>query len=72
MAQAFGEWLVAQDGRPDWIGSLAKSAIADPGFPRAASIDQIRARMSQFEVETDMFEALDDAEREFLAVAECA
>ncbi|WCT75402.1 YozE family protein [Sphingomonas naphthae] len=60
----FGTWLVGQvQSRSDWIGGLAKSARADPSFPRRGNPDAVRHYLSQRGADGDMFEAIDDAER---------
>ncbi|MBX9881255.1 MAG: hypothetical protein K2X73_04710 [Sphingomonas sp.] len=63
----FGTWLVAQAGRDEWIGALARSAAADAAFPRDASPDEVRLRLGEMAADPDAFEQLDDAEREWVA-----
>jgi len=68
MHQAFGSWLAAQDKRHDWVGLLASQAAKDPRFPRTGSVHEVRAHLSKFQAGGDIFEALDDAEREWEAL----
>jgi len=60
--EPFGEWLLTQAGRQGWIGGLAKAAKADRGFPRGGDPDVVRRHLSEKQAESDMFEAVDDAE----------
>ena len=62
----FGRWLLEQQGRADWIGSLAKAAKQDRGFPKDGDPEQVRARLETLGADSDTFEALDDAERAWL------
>jgi hypothetical protein len=66
-APSFGEWLLQQRDRTGWVGDLVKSAKADPKFPRAGSPDDVRARLREVMAEGDMFEAVDDAENDWLS-----
>jgi hypothetical protein len=65
MQQQFGGRLVTQKGRIDWIGQLADSAARDPRFPQRADPDGVRAHLIARGADGDMFEMLDDAEREW-------
>lgn len=65
-AEPFGLWLLTQQGHAGWIGDLAKAAKADRHFPRQGSPDDIRQHLSKAQAESDMFEAVDDAERLWL------
>lgn len=65
-AESFGAWLINQSGTPGWIGGLAKAAKADRQFPRGGSADDVRAHLSKSGADSDMFEAVDDAEGEWL------
>lgn len=69
LGEGFGAWLVKQVKRDDWIGTLAKSAKADPGFRAASTPDDLRKRLQEAGAEGDTFEALDDAEVEWLSAA---
>ena len=61
--QPFGSWLVTQTCRSGWISDLAKAAKADRGFPRDGDPDAVRAHLSGKQADSDMLEAVDDAER---------
>lgn len=65
--EAFGSWLLTQTKRDDWIGTLAKSAKADPKFRGAMTPDDLRKKLQEAGAEGDSFEALDDAEAEWLS-----
>lgn len=65
--EPFGGWLPKQTGRDDWIGTLAKQAKSDPRFSRATTPDELRKRLQEAGAEGDGFEALDDAEVEWLS-----
>ena len=63
----FGSWLVKQhQHKRDWIAELAKAAKADHRFPKAGSVDQVREYLTKQGADGDAFEALDDAETEWL------
>lgn len=64
--EAFGAWLLTQTKREDWIGTLAKSAKADPKFRVSMTPDDLRKKLHEAGAEGDTFEALDDAEAEWL------
>lgn len=64
--QSFGTWLLTQVGRSDWVGGLAKAAKADRKFPRAGDADAVRSHLSTMQAESEMLEALDDAEQMWL------
>ncbi|WP_122928815.1 MULTISPECIES: hypothetical protein [Sphingobium] len=64
--EAFGAWLLKQAGRDDWIGTLAKQAKNDPKFQKSLTPDDLRKRLHDAGAEGDSFEALDDAEAEWL------
>ena len=64
--ETFGQWLLLQPGRAGWIGDLAKAAKADRHFPCLGSPEDIRQHLSKAQAESDMFEAVDDAERLWL------
>ncbi|HUD91236.1 hypothetical protein [Sphingobium sp.] len=65
--QTFAEWLLKQTGRDDWIGTLAKQAKADPRFTFKSTPDELRKRLQEAGAEGDSFEALDDAEVDWLS-----
>ncbi len=60
--EPFGQWLVTQGHRDGWIGDLAKAAKADRSFPRDGDPDAVRAHLHTKQAESDMLEAVDDAE----------
>lgn len=64
--EAFGRWLLGQGGRDGWIADLAKAAKADRGFPRDGDPDAVRKHLSEKQADSDMLEAVDDAERLWL------
>ena len=64
--EPFGTWLLAQAGRDCWIGNLAKAARADRSFPRAGGPEEVRRHLSEKQAESDMLEAVDDAENIWL------
>ncbi len=65
--EPFGGWLLKHTGRDDWIGTLAKQAKSDPRFRAATTPDELRKRLQEAGAEGDHFEALDDAEVEWLS-----
>lgn len=65
LGEGFGAWLVKQIKRDDWIGTLAKSAKADPRFRATSTPDELRKRLQEAGAEGDTFEALDDTENEW-------
>lgn len=64
---AFGAWLVKQADREGWVGELVTAAKKDPGFPRAGTPDDVRKRLNEVQAESDMFQAVDDAELDWLS-----
>ena len=62
----FGAWLLQQTKRDGFVGDLAKGMKADRGFPRTGSVDDVRKHLSSIRAEGDAFEALEDAERDYL------
>jgi hypothetical protein len=64
--EPFGRWLIAQKDRGDWIDALADAARKDPRFPRNGSPDDVRGHLNAMQAEGDMFEAVDDAEADWL------
>jgi len=66
--QPFGEWLLGQKDRKGWISDLAKWAKSDIRFPKHGSPDDVRKRLTEIQAEGDAFEALDDAEMDWLAL----
>lgn len=66
-AQTFGAWLIEQAGKPGLVGKLAAGAAGDRAFPKTGTVEQVRARLVMTQADGDMFEALDDAESNWLA-----
>lgn len=64
--ESFGGWLLAQRDREGWIGDLVKAARSDREFPRRGTPEDVRRRLRETMAEGDMFEAVDDAESEWL------
>jgi len=62
----FGAWLLIQHDRSDWIGDLARAARADRKFPPAGDPDAVRSHLGSMQAESEMLEALDDAEQIWL------
>lgn len=65
--ETFGRWLLAQRDREGWVGDLVKSARADPLFPKEGDPEGVRKRLREVQAEGDMFEAVDDAESDWLS-----
>lgn len=61
--EPFGQWLVSQQDRGDWIDELAAAARGDRTFPRKETPDQVRQHLSTRGADADVFEQIDDAER---------
>jgi len=66
--EPFGAWLLCQVARDGWIGDLAKAAKADRTFPKEGDPDAVRKHLSDNRAESDMLEAIDDAERAWLCL----
>jgi len=64
--EPFGTWLLTQGNRDCWIGDLATAAKADRTFPRAGDPEEVRRHLSDKHAESDMLEAVDDAENLWL------
>lgn len=64
----FGRWLIEQDARPGAIGDLARHAKADRGFPRDADAKKVWQRLNMMQVESDLYDAMEDAELDYLAL----
>lgn len=60
--EPFGRWLLAQTDRGDWIDPIAAAARRDPVFPRDGDPEAVRKHMAARGADSDVFEALDDAE----------
>lgn len=64
---AFGTWLVSQKDREGWIGQLVEAAKKDPQFPKHGGPDDVRKRLNEVQAEGDLFQAVDDAELDWLS-----
>lgn len=58
----FGRWLLMQFERGGLVRELAKEVMADRGFPYDGDPEAVRRRLSMFQADGDMFEALEKAE----------
>lgn len=64
----FGRWLIEQDTRTGAIGELARHAKADRGFPRDADTKKVWERLNIMQVEGDLYDAMEEAELDYLAL----
>ena len=64
---AFGAWLLRQRDRGDWVDSLADAARGDRGFPKNGDVETVRKRLREQQADGDAFQALDDAEIDWLS-----
>ena len=64
---AFGGWLLKQKARDGLVGALAAAATADRSFPKNGDVEAVLKHLGAGGADGDMFEALDDAERAWLA-----
>lgn len=64
----FGAWLVAQKNGSGAIGDLAKIAATDRAFPRGGTADDVRKHLNQLQADPMLFEVVDDAETDWLAI----
>ncbi|WBO21996.1 YozE family protein [Sphingomonas abietis] len=65
--ETFGAWLLAQRDRDGLVGQLVDGAKADRRFPRNGSPEDIRKHLSAMQAEGDLFEAVDEAETDWLS-----
>lgn len=65
---SFGQWLVDQEKRDGAIGELARHAKADRGFPRSGTTKDVWKRLNAMQVEGDLYDAMEDAELDYLAL----
>ncbi|MES2339619.1 MAG: hypothetical protein V4537_16125 [Pseudomonadota bacterium] len=63
----FGAWLLTQRDRGDWVDGLAEAARADRSFPRHGDVEAVRARLREQQADGDAFQALEDAEADWLS-----
>jgi hypothetical protein len=64
---AFGRWLVRQTDARGLLGNLVKAAKADPRFPLDGDPEAVRKRLGECGADGDMFEAVDEAEIDWLS-----
>jgi uncharacterized protein YozE (UPF0346 family) len=64
---AFGQWLLAQRGRGDWVDGIADAARADRTFPKKGDPEAVRAHLRNQQADGDAFAAVDDAESDWMA-----
>lgn len=64
----FGQWLIEQDKRSGAIGELAKHAKADRGFPRSGDVKAAWKRLNSIQVESELYDAMEEAELDYLAL----
>lgn len=62
----FGQWLMTQTDRIGLVGQLATGAHADRRFPRTGDPEAVRKHLSAMQADGDMFDAVDDAELDWL------
>ena len=65
--EPFGQWLLRQSTSDRWTGNLARAAKADPKFPKGGTPEDVRARLRELMADGDMFEAVDDAETDWIS-----
>ena len=65
--ETFGAWVAAQVDREGLVGELVAGAKADRRFPRNGSPDDVRRHLSAMQADGDLFEAVDEAETDWLA-----
>lgn len=66
--EPFGRWLLVQRDRGDWIDDLANAARADRAFPKDGDPEAVRAHLRQQQADGDTFQAVDDAEMDWLSL----
>lgn len=62
----FGQWLLTQKDRGDWVDDLAAAARADRTFPKLGDPEAVRAHLRKQQADGDAFQAIDDAEGDWL------
>jgi hypothetical protein len=67
--ETFGRWWFAQTGRAGWTGDLVTAAKSDREFPRNGDPEAVRKRLRDTMAGGDMFEAVDNAEGEWMSEA---
>lgn len=64
--ETFGASILAQRDRDGLMAQLVVGARADRTFPRAGSPEDVRKHLSAMQAEGDLFEAVDEAETDWL------
>jgi hypothetical protein len=65
--EPFGQWLLAQKDRGDWIDGIAAAARADRSFPTTGDPEAVRKHLRGQQADGDVFAAIDDAESDWQA-----
>lgn len=65
--ESFGRWLIAQRDRGDWVDQLAEVARDDRSFPKDGDPEAVRAHLRAQQADGDTFQAVDDAESDWLS-----
>jgi hypothetical protein len=65
--ETFSSWLLAQQGRSGLVALLIDGAKADRKFPRYGTPEEVRKHLSVMQADGDLFEAVDEAESNWLA-----
>lgn len=66
--EPFGRWLLSQKDRGDWVDDLAAAARADRTFPKNGDPEAVRAHLRQQQADGDTFQAIDDAENDWMSL----
>jgi hypothetical protein len=61
----FGQWLLAQKDRGDWVDGLADVARADRTFPKTGDPEAVRAHLRKQQADGNTFQAVEDAENDW-------
>ena len=64
----FGQWLLRQPDTEGFVGELIAAAKKDPHFPRRGDAEAVRKRLREVQAEGDLFQAVDDAELDWLSL----
>jgi uncharacterized protein YozE (UPF0346 family) len=67
-AVAFGQWLLTQRNRGDWVDGIADVARADRTFPKNGDPEAVRKHLRGQQADGDAFAAIDDAESDWLCL----
>lgn len=65
--ESFGRWIIAQRDRGDRVDGLAEAARADRTFPKDGDPEAVRAHLRAQQADGDVFQAVDDAETDWLS-----